>query len=177
MKIQANESRARWLIGIFSFIVFAAVVVLGRVKLEIDAGFDVHIFAKINAFINASIALLLLLALFAIKKNQRELHGRLMIGSLILSIVFLLSYILHHLLAGETHYGGTGTIKYIYYFILSTHIFLAAVILPFILFAAYRALTEDFEKHKKVARITWPIWFYVAVTGPLVYLMISPYYQ
>jgi putative membrane protein len=100
-----------------------------------------------------------------------------MLGSLVLSILFLVSYIIHHLLAGETTFGGTGTIKMVYYIILVTHIFLAAVILPFILFTAYRALAGEIDKHRKLARITWPVWLYVAITGPVVYLMISPYYQ
>ncbi len=177
MKIKANESKARWYIGIFSFVVFAAVVILGRVKLDIQPGFDVHIFAKINACINGLIAVLLVLALLAIKQKKVEQHRKLMLGSLVLSILFLVSYIIHHLLAGETTFGGTGTIKMVYYFILITHIFLAAVILPFILFTAYRALAGEIDKHRKLARITWPVWLYVAITGPVVYLMISPYYQ
>ncbi len=177
MKIQANESKARWYIGIFSFVVFAAVVILGRVKLDINPGFDVHIFAKINACINGLIAVLLVLALLAIKRKKVEQHRQLMLGSLVLSILFLVSYIIHHLLAGETTFGGIGTIKMVYYIILVTHIFLAAVILPFILFTAYRALAGEIDKHRKLARITWPVWLYVAITGPVVYLMISPYYQ
>lgn len=100
-----------------------------------------------------------------------------MITALVLSVLFLVSYIAHHLLAGETKFGGTGTIKMIYLMILFTHIFLAAIILPFILFTAYRALTAEFSLHKKLGRYTWPLWLYVAVTGPVVYLLISPYYQ
>ena len=98
-------------------------------------------------------------------------------AALILSVLFLVSYIAHHLLAGETKFGGVGAIKTIYLLILFTHIVLAAIILPFILFTAYRALTADFPAHKKLAKYTWPLWFYVAVTGPIVYLMISPYYH
>ena len=93
------------------------------------------------------------------------------------SVLFLVSYICHHLFTGETSYGGSGLIKLVYYFILITHIVLAGIILPFILFTAYRGLTAEFHKHKKLARITWPLWFYVAVTGVIVYLMISPYYN
>jgi putative membrane protein len=93
-----------------------------------------------------------------------------------LSVAFLVSYIAHHLLAGETKFGGTGAIRYVYFILLSTHILLAAVILPFILFTAYRGLTGEYEKHRKLAKYTWPLWLYVAITGPLVYLMISPYY-
>lgn len=172
-----NDPKAKWLIGIFSFVVFAVVVSLGKIHLKIDAGFDVHVFAKFNAFINSVIAILLVVALMAVKNKRYELHKRTMMAALILSILFLVSYIAHHLLAGETKFGGEGTIKTVYFIILATHIFLAAVILPFILFTAYRALIGEYTAHKKLARITWPLWFYVAVTGPIVYLLISPYYQ
>jgi putative membrane protein len=175
--IQKNDKQANWLIGIFSVVVFVVVVVLGRVKLEVDMGFDVHIFATINAFINATIAVLLIAALWAVKSKKYQLHKRFMMAALVLSILFLVSYIAHHLLSGDTKYGGQGTIRYVYYFILITHIFLAAIILPFILFTAYRGLTAEFGQHKKLARYTWPLWFYVAITGPIVYWMISPYYQ
>lgn|SRR5574343_251250 len=174
--IQKNDKQARWLIGIFSFVVFAAVVVLGRVKLEVSVGFDVHIFAKINAVINSMVAVLLVAALIAVKMKNFLLHKKLMMTAMILSVLFLVSYIGHHLLAGEAKFGGEGSIRYVYFFILATHIFLAAIILPFVLFTAYRALVAEWPAHKKLAKITWPIWFYVAVTGVVVYLMISPYY-
>ena len=113
-----------------------------------------------------------------------------MLTALMLSVVFLISYIAHHLLAGETKFGDinhdgilsadeklkAGISRYIYYFILLTHIPLAAIVLPFILFTAYRALIGEYEQHKKLTRITWPIWFYVAVTGVIVYVMVSPFY-
>ena len=175
--IQKNDKKASWLIGIFSFVVFAVIISLGRIQLQVNLGFDVHIFAAINAVINSIIAVTLVAALIAVKNKKFMLHKKLMFAALILSILFLVSYIAHHLLAGETKFGGVGTIKTIYYFVLITHIILAAVILPFILFTAYRGLTAEFTMHKKLARITWPLWFYVAVTGPIVYLMISPYYQ
>jgi putative membrane protein len=175
--IQKNDKKAGWLIGIFSFVVFAVVVSLGRIHLKVDLGFDVHVFATINAVINSIIAVLLVAALIAVKNKNYLLHKKMMMASLVLSIVFLVSYIAHHLLAGDTKFGGEGIIRTIYYIILITHIFLAAVILPFILYTAYRALTGEFDKHKKLAKITWPLWFYVAVTGPIVYLLISPYYQ
>jgi len=185
-----NDKQARWLIGIFSVVVFTAVVVLGRVKLDISVNFDVHIFAKINAFINASIAVLLVAALVAVKQKSYALHKRIMMLALLLSVAFLVSYIAHHLLAGEAKFGDSdhdglvseaeklavGSMRIVYYIILVTHIFLAAVILPFILFTAYRGLTGEYAQHKKIAKITWPLWFYVAVTGPVVYWMISPYY-
>lgn len=174
--LQKNDKQAKWLIGIFSFVVFAAVVILGRVKLDIEVGFDVHIFAKINAVINSLVAVLLVAALIAVKKKNFLLHKKLMMTAMVLSVLFLVSYIGHHLLAGDAKFGGEGSIRYVYYFILATHIFLAAIILPFVLFTAYRAMIAEWPAHRKLAKITWPIWFYVAVTGPIVYLMISPYY-
>lgn len=185
-----NDKKANWLILGFSAIVFIAVVLLGRVQLKVDLGFDVHIFAKANAVINSLVALSLILALLAIKQGKQAMHRNIMMAAMVLSLLFLLSYICHHLFAGETRFGdinhdGTvdalekaavGNSRMIYYIILGTHIPLAGIILPFILFTAYRALTGDYARHKKLARITWPIWFYVAVTGVLVYWMISPYY-
>lgn len=175
--IAKNDKKAKWLIAVFSFVVFMAVVILGRVKLDINPGFDVHIFARFNAIINSIVSVLLLVALIAVKNKNYQLHKRLMLLAMLLSVLFLISYICHHLLAGETHFGGSGSLRYLYFFILGTHIVLAAFILPFILFTAYRALIAEFPRHRKLARITWPLWFYVSVTGVLVYLLISPYYQ
>lgn len=172
-----NDRKAGWLIGIFSFVVFTAVVTLGGIKIDFHPGFDVHIFAKINAGINTMVSLLLAAALVAVKQEKYALHKGLMMTAMILSILFLVSYICHHLLAGDTKYGGEGPIRYFYFFVLITHIFLAAIILPFILFTAYRALIAEWPRHKKLARVTWPIWFYVSLSGVLVYLLISPYYH
>lgn len=174
--IERNDRKAYWLICIFSVVVFVIITILGRVQYKADLGFDVHIFAKLNVVINSMVAVLLVAALVAVKNNKYVLHKRLMLTALILSIFFLLFYIAHHLFAGETKFGGTGTIRLIYFILLGTHIILAAIILPFILFTAYRALTGEYEKHKKLARYTWPLWLYVAVTGPVVYFFISPYY-
>ena len=189
--IKKNDNLAKWLIGIFSFVVFTVVVLLGKYKLNINLGFNVHIFATLNAFLNACTACLLVGALLTVKVSKNFfLHKRIMITCLILSVIFLVSYIAHHLLAAETKFGDAnhdgilsdeeklkvGSLRYVYYTILSTHIFLASIILPFILFTAYRGLTGEYSKHKKLARITWPLWFYVAVTGPVVYFLIRPYY-
>lgn len=171
-----NDAKATLFIVTVSVIVFVAVAVLGRVKLTIDLGFDKHIFAKINAVINSSVSVLLLAGLLAIRNKKYILHKRIMLLAMILSCLFLVSYICHHLFTGETKFGGEGTIRYIYFFILGTHILLATVILPFILFTAYRALIGEWPQHKKLAKRTWPVWFYVAVTGVMVYFMISPYY-
>jgi putative membrane protein len=189
--ITKNDKKAYWLIGIFSVVVFLAVSVLTKIKLNVDLGFDVHIFAAFNAFVNATIAVLLVAALVAVKNGKYLLHKQIMMAALVLSILFLVSYIAHHLLAGEAKFGdadrdgivtdaekaAVGGIRTIYFIILITHIILAAVILPFILFTAYRALTAEFPLHKKLAKITWPLWFYVAVTGPIVYWMIKPFYS
>jgi len=171
-----NDKKARILIFTFSIAVFLLVTALNRVSLAVDPGFDVHIFAAINAVINTCVSLLLLAALMAVKGKRYLVHKRLMLAAMVLSILFLLSYVTHHLLAGNTEYGGEGISKTVYYIILFTHIPLAGLILPFILFTAYRGLTGEWVNHRKLARITWPIWFYVAVTGVVVYLMISPYY-
>jgi putative membrane protein len=188
--LKKNDRKASVLIIIFSIIVFAAVVLLSRVKLYVDLGFDVHLFALLNAIINSCVAVLLVLALITVKGRKYETHKKLMLTAMVLSILFLLSYISHHLLAGDTRFGdinhdgiiteaekaGAGSLRIIYYIILGTHIPLAGLILPFILFTAYRALIGEYPEHKKLARITWPVWFYVAITGVAVYLMISPYY-
>ena len=171
-----NDARAKIFIITGSVVVFAAVVILGRVKLDVDLGFDAHVFAKLNAVINSTVSLLLIAGLIAVKNKKYILHKRIMLSALALSCIFLASYICHHLFAGETKFGGTGTAKTIYYIILGTHIPLAGIILPFILFTAYRALVGEWPQHKKLARITWPVWLYVAVTGVAVYWMISPYY-
>lgn len=185
-----NDNKAKWLILVFSFVVFAAIVLLSRIKLDVDLGFDVHVFAKLNAFVNSIVSLLLLAGLMVVRQGKYEQHKKIMIAALILSVIFLLSYICHHLFAGETKFGDidhdgvvteaekalVGGKRTFYYIILATHIPLAAIILPFVLFTAYRALIGEYPKHIKLARITWPIWLYVSVTGVLVYLLISPYY-
>ena len=171
-----NDARARIFIIAISVIIFIAITALSRIKLEVDLGFDEHLFAKINAMINSTVSVLLIAGLIAVKNKKFILHKRIMLLAMGLSCLFLVSYICHHLFTGETKFGGEGTVRYIYFFILGTHIVLAGIILPFILFTAYRALIGEWPKHKKLAKITWPIWFYVAVTGVVVYLMINPYY-
>lgn len=172
-----NDRKAFWIIGVFSLVIFLAITALARIKLEIDLSFNPHIFAKINAFINFAVAVLLPLGIYFAKNKKYLAHKRTMFTAIVLSSLFLISYVLHHLLTSSTLYPkDAGNIKYFYYFILITHIFLAGIILPFILLTAYRALTAEFYSHKKIARITFPIWWYVSITGVIVYLMISPYY-
>jgi len=176
LSLTKNDRRARVWIYAVSILVFAAVAFLSRVKLDVDLGFDVHLFAKVNAVINTIVAVLLIAGLVAAKQRRYGTHKRIMLTAIVLSSLFLVSYICHHLFAGETKFGGVGAIRTIYFIILATHIILAAIILPFILFTAYRALIGEYAAHRKLARRTWPIWFYVSVTGPIVYLLISPYY-
>jgi putative membrane protein len=175
--LKKNDKQATWIIGIFSFVVFAVIVSLNKIHLHINLGFNPHVFATINAVVNSIVALLLVAALVAVKNKKYQLHKNIMLCALGFSVVFLISYIAHHLLAGDTKFGGEGFARTIYFVILISHIFLAAIILPFILFTAYRALIGEFETHKKWAKITWPLWFYVAITGPIVYAMISPFYK
>jgi putative membrane protein len=175
--LKKNDKLANIVVGVVSIIVFLAVVALKNIELGAAVGFDIHIFAHINAVINSIVSILLISGLVAIKSRRLELHKRIMMSAIIFSVLFLLSYICHHLLAGDTKFGGEGLVRPVYFFILITHIILAAVILPFILFTSYRALIAEWPAHRKLARITWPIWFYVSVTGVIVYLMISPYYQ
>lgn len=187
---EKNDRSARMLIWSASIIVFIGIAFLSRVKLNLSLNFDPHIFATINAGINSIVAFLLIAGLITVKSKNYIAHKKIMLAAIALSVLFLISYVCHHLFSGETKYGDlnhdgilspdektlSGSLRYVYYFILITHIPLAGIILPFILFTAYRALSGDYSKHKKLARITWPIWFYVAVTGVVVYLMISPYY-
>lgn len=188
--IAKNDRKARWLIFGFSAVVFIAVSFLGRYKLDVQLGFDEHIFARINAVINSVVAVLLVAGLITAKRRRLETHRNIMLTAMALSVLFLVSYILHHLFAGEARFGdvnhdglldateaaAVGSLRYAYYVLLGTHIVLAGLVLPFILFTAYRGLTAEYAAHRKLARITWPIWLYVAITGPIVYLMISPYY-
>ncbi len=174
--MQKNDPAARTFIGIFSFVIFAAIVALGKIKLNVNLGFDPHLFAKANAVINSMVFILLIAGLISVKQGKYLLHKRIMFSALILSVVFLMSYICHHLFTGDTKFRGEGIMRITYFIILITHIFLAAIILPFILFTAYRALIAEWPKHRKLARVTWPIWLYVSLTGVIVYLMISPYY-
>jgi len=156
-------------------------VVAALPKIHLGTGFTVpfnpHIFATFNALINSTVAVLLVLAVFLVKQKNYEAHKNVMLIAIVLSGVFLVSYIAHHLFAGETKFGGEGSIRTLYLVLLTTHIILAAIILPIILFTAYRSLTGEYAKHKKWARYTFPLWLYVSVTGVIVYFMISPYYS
>ncbi len=174
--LKADDAKAKRLIWIFSAIVFLAVVVLNRVQLEAPAGLDIHVFARINAIINSAVSLLLIAGLLTARAGRWTAHRGVMLSAMALSLLFLVSYILHHLFAGDTPYGGQGAVRVLYFMILASHILLAAGSLPYILFTAHRALSGRYAEHRKLARRTWPIWLYVSVSGVVVYFMISPYY-
>ena len=142
---------------------------------KIDAELPVFL-PPIYASVNAVTALVLILAFMAIRKKNIKLHERLMKFAIILSVVFLVMYVAYHMTSDSTQFEGEGVIKYLYYFILITHILLSIIVIPFVLITYVRAITNNIEKHKKIAKITFPLWLYVAVTGVVVYIMISPYY-
>ena len=185
-----NDRKASILIITFSAIVFALITLLSRYKLDVELGFDVHFFARANAVINSIVSVLLIVALVAVKQKKYETHKKIMLVAMGLSILFLVSYICHHLFAGDSRFGdvnhdnilseaeklAAGNIRIVYIILLSTHILLAGIIMPFVLFTAYRSLIGEYARHKKLARITFPVWLYVTITGVIVYLMISPYY-
>jgi putative membrane protein len=130
----------------------------------------------INAFLNGTCTVLLITSYFAIRAKKVKLHKSLNITAFVLSALFLVSYIAYHFFGKETLFPKDNPIRYVYYFILSSHIILAAVALPLVLLTFYRGLSNDVVKHRKIARWTMPIWIYVTTTGVIVYLMISPYY-
>ena len=175
--LKKNDKQAYGIIAVLSVVVFLVVVSLGKIKYMGELGFDPHIFAKINAIINSTVSVLLIYGLVLVKQKKYEQHRNVMMGAFACSSLFLVSYIAHHFLTQDTHFGGEGLIKYLYYPLLITHIILAATILPFILLTTYRGLTADFAQHRKIARITYPIWLYVSISGVVVYLLIAPYYN
>ncbi|PQB08158.1 hypothetical protein BST83_14175 [Polaribacter filamentus] len=174
----AQERKYKKIITTLSIIIPIAVAALFGVNLK-DLGFNVEpltFLPPIYASINGLTAVLLIAAVIAIKKGNKKLHEQLNTFAIICSLLFLLMYIGYHMTSNSTEFGGEGTIKYVYYFILITHIMLSIIIIPFVLLTYMRAKLGNFAAHKKIAKITFPMWLYVAVTGVVVYLMISPYY-
>ncbi|MBC3846139.1 DUF420 domain-containing protein [Winogradskyella echinorum] len=175
--LEQEKKYNKWIVAL-SIIIPVAVAALFGVNLR-SLGFDVEpltFLPPIYATVNGVTAVVLVIAVMAIKNKNRKLHERLMKFAILLSLAFLLMYIAYHMTSDSTKFGGEGFIKYIYYFILITHILLSIVIIPFVLITYVRAITNSIERHKKIAKITFPLWLYVAVTGVVVYLMISPYY-
>lgn len=168
----------KWIV-VVSIAIPLVVAILFGVKLK-DFGYNVEplsFLPPIYATINGLTAVVLFSAVWAVKNGKRKLHENLMKFAIGLSVAFLAMYVAYHMTADSTKFGGEGVIKYVYFFILITHILLSIIIIPFVLVTYVRALAERFDKHKKLARITYPMWMYVAVTGVIVYLMISPYYS
>lgn len=175
--IEKEKKYNKWIVAL-SIIVPIAVAALFGVNLR-RLGFDVEpltFLPPIYATINGLTALILIVAVIAIKKKNVVLHENLMTTAVGCSVVFLVLYIAYHMTSDSTKFGGEGYISYIYYFILITHIVLSVVIIPFVLITYVRAITNNIERHKKIAKITFPLWLYVAVTGVIVFAMISPYY-
>jgi putative membrane protein len=175
--LRKNDTPVKWLIGIVSVVVFCVIAALPKMHLDIQLPFNAHIFAAVNAAINSMVSALLVLGYFLVIKKRYEEHKKVMLTAIVLSSLFLVSYIAHHLFTGETKFGGEGGIRVVYFTLLISHIMLATIILPVVLFTAYQSLTGEYAKHKKIARYTFPLWLYVSVTGVIVYLMISPYYS
>ncbi|WP_297512022.1 DUF420 domain-containing protein [Flavobacterium sp.] len=172
------EKKFKTPIILVSILIPVAVAVLFSIKLK-DFGINVEplsFLPPIYAGINAITAVLLVWAVAAIKKGDRKKHEKLMTAAIACSVVFLVMYVAYHLTSESTKYGGEGLLRIVYFFILISHITLSVAIIPLVLFSYVRALSEQFDRHRKLAKITYPLWLYVAVTGVIVYLMISPYY-
>jgi putative membrane protein len=174
-----QEKKYNKIITVLSIIIPLAVAALFGVNLK-ELGFDVEpltFLPPIYASINGFTAVLLIAAVVAIKKGNKKLHEQLNTSAIICSVLFLLMYIAYHMTSESTKFGGEGVIKYVYYFILISHILLSIAVIPFVLITFVRARLGKFSEHKKIAKITFPLWLYVAITGVVVYLMISPYYS
>jgi putative membrane protein len=171
--IQLAKRLEKWALAV-SAIVLLLVGAMRRVKIDTDIDFG--FLPPFHAAVNALTAVVLLAALYFIKQKNVEAHRKAIYLAFGLSLVFLFSYVVYHFTTPETRFGGEGSIRYVYFFFLITHIVLAAAILPFILFTFIRAYTGQIERHKRMARWVFPLWLYVAITGPICYLMLRPYY-
>lgn len=161
-------------IWLLSIAIPIAVAILFTVK--IPGAERLGFLPPIYATINGTTAILLIIAVIQIRKGNRKAHERLMKTAILFSVLFLVMYMAYHMTSDSTPYGGQGLLKYVYYFILLTHILLSIIVIPFVLITYVRAISGQFYKHRKIARITYPLWLYVAISGVIVYLMISPYY-
>ncbi len=166
-------SRVAW---VLTFIVYALVLSMGKLKEFMPDDLDFSFLPPFHSTMNALVALCLIAALVFIKKKDVKNHQRSINVAMVLSVFFLLSYVTYHITMDHTSFGGEGAIRYVYFFILNTHIILAGISLPFILQTFVRGYTGQVEKHRKMAKWVFPIWLYVAITGPVIYLMLLPYY-
>jgi len=168
------EKRLNYIAYIVSFVVLLLVVLMRRIK--IDLGVDFSFLPPIHASLNALAAVILVFAFYSIKNGRVEQHRKAIYAAMVCSALFLISYVLYHFTTPEVRYGGTGTMRTVYFVLLITHVILAALVLPFILLTFNRAYTGQYARHRKMARWVFPLWLYVAVTGPICYLMLQPYY-
>ena len=165
-----------WIIALGVAIPLIVAILAVAPKMEVLGKFNYYIFPLFNAIINGTTFVVLIAGLYAIKQKNIPLHRMLMTSAIALSALFLVFYVLFHLSTETTRHPGSGSELYIYYFILASHILLSIAIIPLVLITFVRALAEKFDKHRKIARITLPIWLYITLTGVIVYLMIAPYY-
>ncbi|MBL7856081.1 MAG: DUF420 domain-containing protein [Cyclobacteriaceae bacterium] len=174
MNTSVKQNPYQRLIVALSIIIPLAVAILFGVKIP---GYDFSFLPPIYATINGITGVLLIAAVVAIRNKKRILHEWLMKTCILLSTVFLVMYVVYHMTSDSTPYGGEGAIRYVYFFILISHILLSVAVIPLVLFTFVRAWMGDFERHRALAKLTFPVWLYVAVTGVIVYWMISPYYK
>lgn len=163
----------KWIV-VLSVAIPLVVAILFGVK--IDAELPVFL-PPIYASINAVTSIILIIAVWAVKNKKIKLHEKLMKTAIVFSVLFLVLYVAYHMTSNSTKFGGEGSIKYFYYIILISHIVLSIVVIPFVLITYVRAITNNIELHKKIAKFTFPLWLYVAISGVVVYILISPYYQ
>ena len=173
-QVELKKDQYNKLVVTVSIVIPVAVAVLFGIKIP---GYDFSFLPPIYATINGITAILLVTAVVAIKRKNRAVHERLIKTCMILSATFLVLYVLYHMTSDSTPYGGEGPIRYVYFIILVTHILLSVGVIPMVLFTYLRAWRGDFSRHRAIAKYTFPLWLYVAVTGVIVYLMISPYYS
>ncbi len=172
-KVEPKKDRYRKRIIVLSILIPIVIAALFGIRIE---GYDTSFLPPIYATINGITAFLLVTAVFAVKNGKRRLHERLMKTCIALSCMFLALYLVYHSTSESTPFGGEGFLRYLYYFVLITHILLSIGVIPMVLFTFVRALSGDFARHRAIARYTFPLWLYVAVSGVVVYIMISPYY-
>lgn len=171
--MDTNSKKYNTWIVILSIAIPLVVAVLFGVKVDVE----LPVFLPpIYATINAVTSIVLIVAVWAVKSGNIKLHKKLMKTAILLSVLFLIFYVAYHMTSDSTKFGGEGTLKYVYYIVLISHILLSIIVIPFVLITFVRGITNDIEKHKKIAKFTFPLWLYVAITGVVVYVMISPYY-
>ena len=179
-QLPANPSKCRKLViasWILTAVVWLLVGGMQRIEISLPEGWDLSFLPMVNAGLNSCVAVCLVLAIVAVKNWKRaDLHARFMAAAVWLSLLFLVCYVTYHITSGEVSFGGEGAIRSVYFFLLISHIVIAGVSFPFILLSLSYSLANEFSKHRKIVKWAYPMWLYVAVTGPIVYLMLRPYY-